>query len=157
MKTYPSKIGAIFYSLWALLHIVGAAALLQQLAGEGATAFLATVGSATPAAEIPAVSGRVIHSVLAYYAWHLLWVGLLVLVVAIWLNWRNSRAGYWLNLAVTGAIEFGLIVTLLLPGTMALTDGGLGLALWLPAVIFSTIGVFNLPALAERRPLIADS
>ncbi|MCB0163724.1 MAG: hypothetical protein KDI79_05830 [Anaerolineae bacterium] len=157
MKSYTPQIGAIFYSLWALLHIVGAAVLLQQLAGEGATAFLATVGSAAPAAEMPVVSGRVINSVLAYYAWHLLWVGLLVLVVAIWLNWRNSRAGYWLNLAVTGAIEVGLIVTLLRPGTMALTDGGLGLALWLPAVIFSSIGVFNLPPIADRQPLTADS
>jgi hypothetical protein len=91
---------------------------------------------------LPSVFGGLIDPVLAYYAWQIFWIGLLVLGVSIWLNWKNSRTGYWLNLVVVGAVDLGLILTLVAPGYMALADGGLGLALFLPAAIFSTIG-FN--------------
>lgn len=143
MKTYAAKIGAIFYSLWGLLHIAGGAVLLQTLSAEGATGVLATIGSAVPAAELPVISGGVTAAVLAYYAWNILWIGLFVLVVGVRLNWKNSTTGYWLNLAVVSAVDLGLAFILLAPGYMALSDGILGLALWLPAVIFSTIGLLT--------------
>jgi hypothetical protein len=143
MKVYAHKIGAVFYILWGLLHIAGGVVLLQQLAADGATKALATIGSAVPPVDLPIISGGVTAAVLAYYAWNILCIGLLVLVVGVKLNWNNSRMGYWLNLAVVGAVDLGLIFTLLAPGYMALADGGLGLALWLPAAIFSTIGLLH--------------
>lgn len=141
MKPYFAKLGAICYALWGLLHIVGAAVLLLQATDAGATTVFATIGSATPASALPQLSSTLADAVLSYYAWNLLWIGGFVLVVAIRLNWRNSPTGFWLNLVVVSAVDLGLVVLLVTPGYMALADGMLGVALWLPAVLFSTIGL----------------
>ena len=143
MKTYAPKIGAIFYILWGILHIVGGAALLQELSAGGVRDVLASLGSAVPAAELPAISGGVTGAVVAFFAFNWVWIGLLVLVVGARLNWHNNKIGYWLNLAVAGASDIGLIVTLLAPGYMAVSDGWPGPLLWLLAAIFSTIGLLN--------------
>lgn len=50
------KLGAICYALWGLLHIIGAAVLLLQASGAGATAVFATIGSATPAGALSQLS-----------------------------------------------------------------------------------------------------
>ena len=147
MKTYLHKIGAILYALWGLLHIVGAAVLLLQANNTGATTVFATIGSATPATALPQLSNNLVDAVLGYYAWNLLWLGCFVLVVAVCSNWRNSPTGFWLNLVVVSAVDLGLVVLLVAPGYMALADGMLGVALWLPAVLFSTIG-----QVAQRTP-----
>jgi hypothetical protein len=52
-------------------------------------------------------------------SFNILWIGLLVTVVAVTMNWSNSRLGYWLNLAVVGATDAGLVWALLAPGYMA--------------------------------------
>lgn len=143
MKPYLYKIGAVFYMLWGLLHIIGGVALLQTLSTEGVKGALATLGSAVLTAELPVISGGVTGAVLAFFAFNWVWIGLLVLIVAVRLNWHNSNVGYWLNLAVAGAADLGLIVILLGPGYMAVSDGWVGPLLWLLAVIFSTTGLLN--------------
>ena len=67
----------------------------------------------------------------------------MVLAVGVRLNWFNNLTGYWLNISVAGAADLGLIIFLLLPGYMALSDGWPGPLLWLLAAIFSTIGLLN--------------
>jgi hypothetical protein len=100
------------------------------------------------------LSGGLAEAVLAYYAWNLLWIGVLVTVVAVRFNWRNDPAGFWLNLVVVSAVDLGLVVTLVLPGHMALADGLMGIVLWLPALFFSTWGFVRRPApLAARAPV----
>jgi hypothetical protein len=155
MKAYAHKIGAVFFVLWGILHIVGGVALLQQLSAEGTMGVLATLGSAVPMAKLPAgsggvtggvtgdVIGEVVAAVLAFFAFNWVWIGLLVLVVGIRLNWHNNCIGYWLNLYVAAAADVGLIIFLLAPGYMAVSDGWPGPLLWLLAAVFSTIGVFN--------------
>lgn len=143
MKPYLHKIGAVFYILWGLLHIIGGVALLQTLSSEGVKGVLATLGSAVPTTELPVISGGVTGAVLAFFAFNWVWIGLLVLVAAVRLNWYNSKIGYWLNLAVAGAADLGLIVMLLAPGYMAISDGWAGPLLWLLAIIFSTTGLLN--------------
>ncbi|MEZ4708675.1 MAG: hypothetical protein R3A44_15815 [Caldilineaceae bacterium] len=138
MSTY--KIGAIFYALWGLLHIVGAGVLMLQAYTVGGATVLAAIGSATPAAAIPQFESELLAAVLAYYAWNLVWIGAFVLVVAIRSNWRNDATGYWLNLIVVSAVDLGLVAMLMIPGHMAWSDGGLGVALWLPAILFTTLG-----------------
>lgn len=155
MKQYAHRIGAIFYALWGILHILGAAVLLQQASSGGATTVFATIGSATPVADLPQVAGGLATAVLTYYAWNLLWVGLFVLVVAIWLNWKNSLLGFWLNLVVVGAVDLGLLFTLIAPGHMALSDGLLGVGLWLPALLFSAIGLAAKRSPAKRQATLA--
>lgn len=149
MKTNFHKLGASLYALWGVLHIVGASVLLLQAANLGATAVFATIGSATPATALPQLSNSLVDAVLRYYAWNLLWIGCFVLVVAIWLNWRNHVLGYWLNLTVVSVVDLGLLVFLIAPTHMALADGMLGVALWLPAVLFSTIGLVT-----RRAPML---
>jgi len=141
MKKYAHKIGAVFYALWGLLHVFGAAVLIQQAAADASLA-LSTIGSATPAAEIPQIGDGLAASVLTYYAWNLLWIGLLVIVIAVKFNWQNSPLGFWLNLVLVSAVDLGLIILLVAPGYMALSDGMAGVLLWLPALLFSTIGLF---------------
>lgn len=155
MKSYAPKIGATFYILWGLLHIVGGAALLQQLSAEGVTGVLASLGTAVPPAELPVVSGGVTAAVLAFFAFNWVWIGLVVLAVGIWLNWHNSRLGYWLNLMVAGAADLGLLIFLLLPGYMAVTDGWPGPLLWLLAVVFSTIGLLSQPSPRSEPVVLA--
>ncbi|MEZ4659989.1 MAG: hypothetical protein R2911_20730 [Caldilineaceae bacterium] len=47
---------------------------------------------------------------------------------------------------MVSAVDLGLVAMLMVPGHMAWSDGGLGVALWLPAVLFSTVG-----RLGEKR------
>ncbi|MDX1417353.1 MAG: hypothetical protein R3293_24315 [Candidatus Promineifilaceae bacterium] len=154
MKSYAHKIGAIFYILWGILHIVGAAILLGQ-ASAGAAAVLAAIGTGTPAAEIPPIGLGLTASVLAYYAWNILWVGLFVVVIAVRFNWRNNPLGFWLNLAVVGAVDLGLVILLIAPGHMAISDGMWGVILFIPALIFSAIGLFNGRGEVETRASLA--
>lgn len=75
MKNAP-KIGAVFYILWGILHMVGGAALLLELLTEGAIGVLAVIDSAVPPDELPRISGSVASSVLGYHVWNILWFGL---------------------------------------------------------------------------------
>lgn len=151
MKTYAHKTGALLYVLWGLLHIAGAALLLMQAFDAGATTVLTTIGSGVPTSQIPLISSGLVAAVLAYYAWNLLWIGCLVAVVAVRLVWRNKPTGYWLNLIVVSAVDLGLFVLLILPGYMSLVDGLLGIALWLPAVGLSSIGMLANRLAASRQ------
>ncbi len=155
MRTYAYKIGAVFYVLWGLLHIVGGGALLLQAFNEGATAVLTTIGSNVPAVEVPTIASDLTTAVLAYYAWNILWIGVLVTIVGGRLNWQNSRMGYWLNLAVVSIVDGGLLIMLVFPGYMALADGMVGVVLWIPALVFSTIGWVTSDAEPVRRATAA--
>ena len=116
----PAKAGAIAYVAWGLVHIQ--AARMVYLLGDSLDSGM--------------VQGRVYQD-----AFNLLFFALFGIVVAIWLNWKNSRSGYWLNLVVVSAADIGFIVYVLLPGHVPLVPGGLGPLLWIAAVIFSTIGI----------------
>jgi len=116
----PAKLGAIAYVLWGLLHIQAARMVY-------------TLGDSL---EAGMVQGRIYQD-----AYNLLFFALFGIVVAVWLNWKNSKPGYWLNLVVVSAADVGFIVYVLLPGYAPLVPGGLGPLLWIVAVIFSTIGI----------------
>jgi hypothetical protein len=74
-------------------------------------------------------------------AWSLLFFAIFGIVVAVYLNWRNSYLGYWLNLIVVSAADLGYIFFVLIPGYVPLVPGGLGPLLWVLALIFSTLGI----------------
>ncbi|MFQ6006858.1 MAG: hypothetical protein ACE5OQ_15310 [Woeseia sp.] len=80
---------------------------------------------------------------MSFHSYNLIWLGLLAFVVAILLNWRNSVTGYWVNLAVVGADDFGLVWFLILPGHLAFGDAGLGPVLFVVALVFTSIGVLD--------------
>tara|TARA_B100001013_G_scaffold209836_1_gene127545 strand:- start:98 stop:487 length:390 start_codon:yes stop_codon:yes gene_type:complete len=117
-----AKVGAVAYVMWGILHIQ--AARLVFLLG----------GSLEPGM----VQGRIYQD-----AFSLLFFAIFGIAVAVWLNWQNSRLGYWLNLVVISAADIGFIVYVLLPGYVPLVPGGLGPLLWVVAIIFSTLGILK--------------
>ena len=119
MNAY-AKTGAVVYVLWGLLHIV--AAWKVYMLGETLDSSMA--------------QARVYQD-----AWNLLIFAFFGIVVAVTLNWKNSRYGYWLNFIVISAADIGFIVTVLMPGYLPLMPAGLGPLLWLIALVFSTLGI----------------
>lgn len=135
-----NRAGAVCYVLWGLVHVVGGASLLATLQSGGGAELLRVLASAAPAAvpdTVPAVAG----AVAGFHAWNILWIGALVAVVALRLNWRNARLGFWLNLVLAGAADLGLIFALLVPGYMRLADGMIGIALFVPAAALTALGL----------------
>jgi len=117
-----SKLGAVTYVLWGLLHIL-AARVVYQL---------------SQTLEPGIVQGRIFQD-----AWNLLFFAVFSIVVAVMLNWKNSRLGYWLNLIVVSAGDIGFIVFILVPGYVPLVPGGIGPLLWILALGFSTLGILS--------------
>lgn len=123
LKRHAHKVGAVLYVVWGLLHL-RAAYEVYQLTSQ--------------LSERSMVSGRIVQD-----AWNLGWIALFAIVVGIWLNWRNSPAGYWSNLVVVSLTDIGFILTILLPGYVALVPGLMGPITWILAVIFSTMGLLQ--------------
>ena len=117
---YFARIGAVTYVLWGLLHIQ--AARMVYMLGQSI--------------EPGMVQGRIFQD-----AWSLLFFALFGIVVAVTLNWKNSRLGYWLNLVVISAADIGFIIFIMVPGYVPLVPGGLGPLLWIVALVFSTLGI----------------
>jgi len=118
-----AQIGALFYVGWAVLHI-NAAFLVYKLAGRQPAGML---------------RGRVYQA-----AWNLAFFAVAAAVVAILLNWFNSPLGFWLNLALTSLTDIGFILYILAPSYLPLWPGLLGPALWIAALLFSTLGILGL-------------
>ena len=114
------KIGAVLYLLWGLLHIKAAIATYQL----GATL------------ESGLVQGRVYQD-----AWNLVFFAISVSVIAILLNWRNSRLGFWLNLGIASVTDIGFIIHVLMPGYIPMIPGIIGPVLWVFAAIFTFLAI----------------
>ncbi len=117
-----AKLGAVTYVLWGLLHLQ--AARLVYMLGQSL--------------EPGIVKWRIYQD-----EWNLLFFASFGIIVAVFLNWKNSRLGFWLNLIVISAADIGFIVAVLLPGYIPLVPGGLGPLLWVVALVFSTLGVLK--------------
>ena len=142
MKSYFSRIGAVLFALWGLIHVAGGIFMSSALREGGAAGYLALTATALDPkvmAATPDLAG--VNATLAFHAWNLTWIGALVFVVAIALNWRNRVTGFWLNVALVSGADIGLLTFLILPGVMRLQDGLPGLVLWLPALGFSALGL----------------
>lgn len=120
MSNLFAKLGAVTYVLWGLLHLE--AARKVYLLGQ--------------TLEPGMVQGRIYQD-----AWNLLFFAMFGIVVAIFLNWKNSRLGYWLNLIVVSAGDIGFIIAILIPGYLPLLPGAIGPALWIIALGFSTVAI----------------
>ncbi len=140
------RIGAVSYALWGLLHVYGGLLMLRADTREQ----LGYVSSeALPTEQIPPTLEPLVHAVVSYHAYNITWFGLFALLVAVFLNWRNSIVGYWANLVVVGADDIGLMVFLLLPGHLSFAEVGLGPLLFVLAALFTTIGLWTRP---KRAP-----
>ena len=123
MNSLFAKLGSVTYFIWGILHIE--AARRVYMLGQSL--------------EPGMVQGRIYQD-----AWNLLFFALFGIAVAVFLNWKNSRLGYWLNLVVVSAGDIGFILFLLIPAYIPLIPGALGPLLWVLAVVFSTIGIMGI-------------
>ena len=114
------KIGAALYLLWGLLHVKASIATYQL--------------GMTLAPGI--VQGRVYQD-----AWNLAFFAIAVSVIAVLLNWRNSRSGFWLNFTLATVTDLGFIFHVLIPGHIPMVPGVAGPVLWVLAVIFTAIAI----------------
>ena len=117
-----SKIGAVFYTIWACLHFV--AAYSVYVLGRSLDSSL--------------VRGRVFQD-----AWNLLFFSIIAISVAVTLNWRNSVRGYWINFVTVGIADTGFIFFVLVEGYAPVWPGILGPVFWVLATIFSTIALLT--------------
>jgi hypothetical protein len=117
-----SKIGAVFYIIWACLHLL--AAYSVYVLGRSLDSSM--------------VQGRVFQD-----AWNLLFFSIIAISVAATLNWRNSVWGYWINVATVGIADTGFIFLVLVPGYAPVWPSILGPVFWVLATIFSTIAALT--------------
>ncbi len=146
MKNY-AKVGAVFYALWGLLHIVGGLAILATLQTSAAAGF--SLFAATQADYPPLAA-----AILGFHAFNIFWIGLLVTVIAVRLNWNNDRLGAYLNFALAGCADLGLVVFLLAPGFVTWWEASQGLGLFLVALVFTALGRF---AIASGRLQVGEA
>ncbi len=146
------KIGAVFYILWGVFHSYVGILLLQKVFSQGTYGALSTIGSALPSDQIPQVNSPVMNGVIEHYAWNLVWFGIYAIVLAIFMNWKNSKTGYWFNLVVVSLTDIGFIAAIILPGYISVAEGWPGPIFWILAFVFTTIGLRNARA---SQPQIA--
>ncbi|HNR15279.1 MAG TPA: hypothetical protein PKG90_01305 [Chitinophagaceae bacterium] len=141
MKISYHKIGAVIYGIWGLIHVAGGAMLLADATSDTPTKALVSIGSAFPESEIPAVTHPASAGVLAFHSFNLLWMGLVVAIVAFTMNWKNSKPEFWLNTAIIGFADIGLIVFMLAPGIVKFEEGIIGPVLWPLGMFFLLLGL----------------
>ena len=120
MTNIYSKSGSSFYVLWGVLHIVVASKVYTMAQG----------------VDVGIVQGRIFQD-----AWSLLFFAVFAIIVGIFFNWKNDQLGYWLNLIIVSVADIGYIIFILVPGYIPIIPGIIGPALWILAVVFSTIGI----------------
>ncbi len=121
------RIGATFFVIWGLLHLYAGYGLYQMGA----------------AMEPSMVEARIVQG-----AWHLLFFGVVAIVVGIRWNWRNSAMGYWINIVTLSVVDVGFVFIVLIPQQLPIFPAGLGPLFWVLAAIFSTAGYLKEPRTA---------
>ncbi len=118
-KIVFARIGAVFYVLWGLLHYNAAYGVYH-------------IGLGVPPGM---VQGRLFQD--AFYLFAFATTGI---VLAITMNWHNSRAGFWLNALIVGVADVPFILFVLIPGHAPFWPGVLGPMLWITGMIFTGLG-----------------
>ena len=113
------RIGATFFVIWGLLHLYAAYGL--YLLG----------ASMTPSI----IEARIVQG-----AWHLLFFGVVAIVVGMHWNWRSSAMGYWINIVTLSVVDVGFIFIVFIPQQLPIFPADLGPLFWVLAAIFSTVG-----------------
>ncbi len=148
MKANAHKIGAVFYAIWGVLHVVSGWMMLNTLASEGGTAALGTLGNGVPAEQLTQNVQSVAMSALGLLFWDLVWFGVLVTILAVTLNWKNSVAAFWITLGIVLATDTAYMYAIVLPGYIAFPRGFMAPPIAVLAIVFSMIGYLNRRSLA---------
>ena len=117
-----ARIGAVCYVLWGLAHY-------------GAVFNVYHIALGVPPGV---VQGRLFQDVSYLFAFATAGI-----VLAITMNWRNSRAGFWLNAPIVGVADIPFILFVLIPGYAPFWPGVVGPALWVAGMIFTGLAQIN--------------
>lgn len=152
MKSY--KIGAVLYALWGVVHVIGGMSILAAWMERGAAGVIDVMGGPSGAVMD---GSALLSGVAGYHFFNIGWIGAVVTVIAVTLNWSNSKAGCWFNLALVGLLDAGLIIFMLIPGHISWGEGMIGLGLFVPAAIFTITGQLQTSTgdVAVESPAIA--
>jgi hypothetical protein len=118
-NTISARIGAACYVLWGLLHY-----------GVAYNVYQSALGLPPSMAQ-----GRLFQN--AFYLFSFATAGI---VIAVSLNWHNSRAGFWANALLVGVADVPFILFVLVPGYLPLLFGSLGPDLWVAGMLFTGLG-----------------
>jgi len=113
-----AKIGAVSYVLWGLLHYTAAYNIYDL------------------AQSLPPAMAQGRLSQLSFY---LAALATTAIVLAIMLNWRNDRLGFWLNAIIVGVGDIPFILFILVPGYMPWWPGILGPGFWMVGLACTAI------------------
>ena len=136
------KMGAICFVLWGLLHVVGGGAILLALTDGPDAGYAVYSGSGM---GYSALAGHV----LSYFAYNLVWIAGLVVFIALRFNWRNNETALALNAGIILLIEVGLVLFLLIPGHVSLTEAAPGLILFIVGATLCGIACNSKPRTRE--------
>lgn len=115
---WAARIGAIFYILWGVFHLMAA----QTIFG------------------LAALANGMTRARLQQDAFYLLAFAVAGMAIAVFLNWRNDRWGYWLNAVLLGVADIPFVIFVLIPGLAPPWPGLAGPLLWAIAFALTTIG-----------------
>jgi len=121
ISKWAARIGAVFYVLWGVFHLVAANAvygLAEQSTGM--------------------VRGRLLQD-----AFYVLFFAVAGIVMAVVLNWRNDKQGYWMNGTLIAFADIPFVLFVLVPGLIPWWPGLAGPLLWLISFFFTTVGRFS--------------
>lgn len=135
MEKIAAKLGAVLYVCWGLLHFTAAYGVFK-------------LAQNSPASM---TQGRLMQTVFYLAAF-----ATAAIILAITLNWRNDRLGFWSNAVMVGTADVPFILFVLLPGYAPMWPGLLGPALWIAALFFTAVGRVSLaPASTAKTNGIA--
>jgi hypothetical protein len=117
MAKWAARIGAVSYVLWGAFHLVAANAVY-------ALAEQSTV----------MVRARLLQD-----AFYLLFFAVAGILMAVILNWRNDKQGYWMNGTLIGFADLPFVLFVLVPGLIPWWPGLAGPLLWLIAFVLTSI------------------
>jgi hypothetical protein len=118
MEKIAARLGAVLYLCWGLLHFTAAYGVLK----------LAQNSPATMA------QGRLMQT-----AFYLAAFAAAAIILAITLNWRNDRFGFWVNAVTVGVADMPFILFVLVPAYVPWWPGLLGPILWIAALSFTAV------------------
>lgn len=136
-----ARIGAFCFVLWGVMHIVVGGLMLRRSMTAGGIAAVELLGRAFPSDGFSPTVAGVTTALIEQHAWDLLWFGAFAVVVGVTMNWKNSRTGYWFNLAIVSLADVGFIVAIVIPGYTPLVSGLSAPALWILGAAFSGLAL----------------
>jgi hypothetical protein len=130
MEKITARLGAALYVCWGLLHFTAAYGVYR----------LAQNSAPTMA------QGRLMQT-----AFYLAAFAAIAIVLALKLNWRNDRVGFWANGAMVGIADIPFILFVLIPRFAPWWPGLLGPLLWLAALLLTGLARIGVASVSVAR------